>query len=140
MPSSRQPPGDDLHRCIVRANGVVPIIYQRSTLHHGSDLSWAMLFSLMSCINRLATLVINAPDFTFRASCHPFTTVLQQLLAIPITFSIVSSSPQVIFREPVWSPVELLDRFLDDDPSHATRFCVRPGWSGLDHDSCHVRS
>ena len=38
---------------------------------------------------------------------------------------IVSSSSQVIFGESVWSPVDLLNRFLDDDPSRATRFGVR---------------
>jgi hypothetical protein len=38
---------------------------------------------------------------------------------------IVSSSSQVIFGQPLWSPIDLLDRFLDDDPSDATRFGVR---------------
>jgi len=42
----------------------------------------------------------------------------------------VSSSSQVIFGQPVWSPIDLLDRFLDDDPSDATRFGVR----SLDHE------
>ena len=138
--------------CIVRAKGVGPIIRQPSTLH-GSDLSWAMIVSLMSCISNMATLVTyaaslehvlpsrgglltlswcrsNAPDFASRAK-HPFAAGLPQLLAVPLTFSIVSfigiivsSSSQVIFGEPVWSPVDLLDRFLDDNPSHATRFGV----------------
>ncbi|KAN0131668.1 Permease for cytosine/purines, uracil, thiamine, allantoin domain containing protein [Lactarius tabidus] len=115
--------------CIVRANGVGPIVRQPSTLH-GSDLNWAMIVGLMSCISNMATLVTNAPDFASRAK-RPFAAGLPQLLAVPFTFSIVSfigiivsSSSQVIFGEPVWSPVDLLDRFLDDHPSHATRFGV----------------
>ncbi|KAI9458674.1 permease for cytosine/purines, uracil, thiamine, allantoin-domain-containing protein [Lactarius psammicola] len=115
--------------CIVRANGVGPIIHQPSTLH-GSDLSWAMIVSLMSCIGNMVSLVTNAPDFASRAR-RPFAAGLPQLLAVPLTFSIVgfigiivSSSSQVIFGEPVWSPVDLLNRFLDDNPSHATRFGV----------------
>jgi hypothetical protein len=42
--------------CIVKAKGVGPIISQPSTLH-GSDLSWSMLVSLMSCVSNMATLV-----------------------------------------------------------------------------------
>ncbi|KAI0252504.1 permease for cytosine/purines, uracil, thiamine, allantoin-domain-containing protein [Lactifluus subvellereus] len=115
--------------CIVRAKGVGPIIHQPSTLH-GSDLSWAMVASLMSCISNIAALVINAPDFASRAK-GPFAAGLPQLLAVPFMFSIVSflgiivsSSSQVIYGEPVWSPIDLLNMFLDDDPSHATRFGV----------------
>lgn len=35
-----------------------------------------------------------------------------------------SSSSQVIFGEAIWSLVDLLGSFLDDSPSHATRFGV----------------
>ncbi|KAI0261666.1 permease for cytosine/purines, uracil, thiamine, allantoin-domain-containing protein [Gloeopeniophorella convolvens] len=115
--------------CIVRAKGVGPIIHQPSTLN-GSDLGWAMVTSLMSCISNMATLVTNAPDFASRAK-RPFAAGLPQLLAVPLTFTIVSfigiivsSSSQVIFGEPVWSPIDLLNMFLDDNPSHATRFGV----------------
>jgi NCS1 family nucleobase:cation symporter-1 len=54
------------------------------------------------------------------------------LIAIPLTFSlvsflgiIVSSSSQAIYGEAIWSPIDLLGKFLDNDPSHATRFGVR---------------
>ncbi|THH16125.1 hypothetical protein EW146_g4467 [Bondarzewia mesenterica] len=115
--------------CIVRAKGVGPIIHQPSTLH-GSELGWAMVSSLMSCISNMATLVTNAPDFASRAE-YPSAAGLPQLISVPLTFSLVSfigiivgSSSQVIFGEVIWSPVDLLDRFLDDGPSHATRFGV----------------
>ncbi|KAJ7065000.1 permease for cytosine/purines, uracil, thiamine, allantoin-domain-containing protein [Mycena amicta] len=115
--------------CIVKAHGVGPIIRQPSTLH-GSDLSWAMVVSLMSCISNMATLVTNAPDFASRAKT-PSAALWPQLISVPLTFSlvsfigiIVSSSSVTIYGEAVWSPVDLLNKFLDDNPSHATRFGV----------------
>lgn len=42
--------------CIVKANGVGPIISRPSTVH-GSELGWDMVVSLMSCISNMATLV-----------------------------------------------------------------------------------
>ncbi|KAJ6470109.1 permease for cytosine/purines, uracil, thiamine, allantoin-domain-containing protein [Mycena vitilis] len=115
--------------CIVKAKGVGPIIRQPSTLH-GSDLSWAMVSSLMSCISNMATLVTNAPDFASRAKT-PSAAFLPQLISVPLTFSlvsfigiIVSSSSVAIYGEAVWSPIDLLGKFLDDSPSHATRFGV----------------
>jgi cytosine/uracil/thiamine/allantoin permease len=52
---------------------------------------------------------------------------------VPLGFSlvsfigiIVSSSSVVIFGEAVWSPIDLLGMFLDNDPSSATRFGVSP--------------
>jgi len=75
-------------------------------------------------------MVRNAPDFASRAK-RPSATVLPQLIAIPLMFSlvsfigiIVSSSSQVLYGEPIWSPIDLLDKFLDDSPSHSTRFGV----------------
>ncbi|KAJ7666177.1 permease for cytosine/purines, uracil, thiamine, allantoin-domain-containing protein [Mycena polygramma] len=115
--------------CIVKAKGVGPIIRQPSTLR-GSDLSWAMVSSLMSCISNMATLVTNAPDFASRAKT-PAAAFLPQLISVPLTFSlvsfigiIVSSSSVAIYGEAVWSPIDLLGKFLDDSPSHATRFGV----------------
>ncbi|KAF9482302.1 hypothetical protein BDN70DRAFT_443613 [Pholiota conissans] len=115
--------------CIVKAKGVGPIIHQPSTLH-GSDLSWGMVVSLMSCISNMATLVTNAPDFASRAN-KPSAALWPQLFAVPLSFSIVSfigiivsSSSQAIYGEAIWSPIDLLGRFLDDSPSSATRFGV----------------
>ncbi|KIY70484.1 NCS1 nucleoside transporter family [Cylindrobasidium torrendii FP15055 ss-10] len=115
--------------CIVRAHGVGPIIRQPGQLQ-GSALGWEMVASLMSCISNMATLVTNAPDFASRAH-HPRAAIWPQLLSVPITFSlvsfigiIVSSSSQTLYGEAVWDPIDLLNRFLDDSPSHATRFGV----------------
>ncbi|KAL0960035.1 hypothetical protein HGRIS_011683 [Hohenbuehelia grisea] len=113
--------------CIVKAKGVGPIIHQPSKLH-GSELGWAMVTSLMSCMSNMATLVVNAPDFASRAR-SPSAALFPQLLSVPIAFSlvsfigiIVSSSSQTIYGEAIWSPIDLLGKFLDDNPSSATRF------------------
>ncbi|KAI0642592.1 permease for cytosine/purines, uracil, thiamine, allantoin-domain-containing protein [Trametes meyenii] len=115
--------------CIVKAHGVGPIIHQPASLH-GSDLGWGMVSSIMSCISNMATLVTNAPDFASRAR-HPSAAGLPQLISVPLGFSIVSffgvivsSSSQAIYGEAIWSPIDLLGKFLDGEPSHATRFGV----------------
>ncbi|KAI0729848.1 permease for cytosine/purines, uracil, thiamine, allantoin-domain-containing protein [Fomitopsis betulina] len=115
--------------CIVKAHGVGPIVRQPSKIH-GSSLGWAMVANLMSCVSNMATLVTNAPDFASRAR-KPRDALWPQLLAVPLGFStvsflgiIVSSSSQAIYGQPVWSPITLLGMFLDDSPSHATRFGV----------------
>ncbi|SRR6266576_3167500 len=43
--------------CIVKAKGVGPIISQPATVH-GSELGWAMIVSLMSCISNMVTLIV----------------------------------------------------------------------------------
>ncbi|KDR80376.1 hypothetical protein GALMADRAFT_223259 [Galerina marginata CBS 339.88] len=115
--------------CIVKAKGVGPIISRPSTVH-GSELGWSMVASIMSCISNMATLVTNAPDFASRAKT-PSAALWPQLFSVPIAFSvvsfigiIVSSSSETIYGEAIWSPIDLLGRFLDDSPSHATRFGV----------------
>ncbi|KAH7878426.1 permease for cytosine/purines, uracil, thiamine, allantoin-domain-containing protein [Lentinula edodes] len=92
--------------CIVKAKGVGPIIRQPGTMH-GSDLGWGMVTNLMSCISNMATLLTNAPDFASR-SHSPSAALWPQLLSIPFSFAIVN----------------LLNMFLDNSPSHATRFGV----------------
>jgi len=115
--------------CIVKAHGVGPIIHQPSKIH-GSSLGWAMVSSLMSCISNMATLVTNAPDFASRAK-YPSAAGLPQFVSVPLGFSlvsfigiIVSSSSETIYGEAIWSPIDLLEKFLDHNPSHATRFGV----------------
>lgn len=75
----------------------------------------------------VATLITNAVDFASRSK-QPTNVILPQLIALPFTFGIVSffgiiiaSSSSVIFGEYVWSPLDLLGRFLDGDASSGTR-------------------
>ncbi|KAG1876369.1 permease for cytosine/purines, uracil, thiamine, allantoin-domain-containing protein [Suillus subluteus] len=102
--------------CIVKAHGIGPIVHQPSTLH-GSQLGWAMVVSSMSCIANKVTLVTNAPDFASRART-PSAALYPQLFTFPLTASFA------IYGTAIWSPIELLGNFLNDNPSKATRFGV----------------
>ncbi|KAG1776289.1 permease for cytosine/purines, uracil, thiamine, allantoin-domain-containing protein [Suillus placidus] len=115
--------------CIVKAKGVGPIVKQPGTIH-GSELAWAMISGTAVCISNMITLTTNAPDFGSRAKT-PSAPVVSQLWSIPLSYGliclfgvIVSSSSQTIYGEVIWSPVDLLAKFLDDNPSSATRFGV----------------
>ncbi|TFK50322.1 NCS1 nucleoside transporter family [Heliocybe sulcata] len=115
--------------CISKAKGLGPIVRQPATID-GSQLAWAMLTSIRSCMSDQSTLIVNGPDFASRAT-YPSAVALPQLFAVPIGYGlvsffgiIVSSSSQVIYGEAIWSPIVLLGRFLDGEPSSATRFGV----------------
>lgn len=85
----------------------------------------------MSSIANFATLIVNDPDFA-RFARRPKDALWSQLFAIPVSFAltsfigiIVSSSATVIYGEPVWSPIDLLGKFLrDSSVNGGTRFGV----------------
>ncbi|KAL9088604.1 MAG: hypothetical protein Q9165_006124 [Trypethelium subeluteriae] len=113
---------------IVRAHGIGPIVKQRGTLT-GSAHAWQVIKGIMSSIANFATLVVNDPDFA-RFARKPRDAFWSQLFTIPIGFAvtsfigiIVSSSSIVIYGQPIWSPLDLLTRFLDEGGS-AQRFGV----------------
>ncbi|KAJ8595846.1 NCS1 nucleoside transporter family [Rhizopogon salebrosus TDB-379] len=115
--------------CIVKAKGIGPIIHQPGTLH-GSELAWSMMVGISVCISNMITLTTNAPDFGSRA-VSPSAPIWSQVWSIPFSYGticllgvIVSSSSQTIYGYAIWSPVDLLAMFLEDDPSGATRFGV----------------
>ncbi|KAI9773005.1 MAG: hypothetical protein M1839_002275 [Geoglossum umbratile] len=77
----------------------------------------------MSSIANFATLIVNDPDFA-RFAIKPKDALWSQLFTIPCGFAftsfigiIVSSSSTVIYKEPIWNPLELLGRFLDEGGS-----------------------
>ncbi|WPA95794.1 uncharacterized protein RHO25_000397 [Cercospora beticola] len=117
---------------VVRADGLGPIVKQGSTLQ-GSALGWAIVKGIMSAIANFAALIVNDPDFA-RFARTPKDALWSQLFTIPVGFAvtsfigiIVSSSSTVIFNvdEPVWSPLTLLQMFLEEPGvSGATRFGV----------------
>jgi len=103
---------------IARAHGIGPIVHQSNTIH-GSKLGWQVVKGIMSAIANFATLIVNDPDFA-RFAGKPKDALWSQLFTIPCGFAltsfigiIVSSSSQVIFHEPIWSPLDLLTRFLE---------------------------
>jgi len=115
---------------IVRAKGIGPIVHQPASIS-GGTLGWAIVKGIMSSIANFATLIVNDPDFS-RFARKPRDAFWSQLLTIPIGFAvtsfigiIVSSSSTVIFGESIWSPLELLSRFLtEENVTGATRFGV----------------
>lgn len=117
---------------IVRAKGIGPIVHQGATAS-GSTLAWAIVSGIMSAIANFATLIVNDPDFA-RFARRPKDALLPQFLSIPCGFAvtsfigiIVTSSATVIFpnEDPIWSPLTLLTRFLEEPGvDGATRFGV----------------
>ncbi|TDL20844.1 hypothetical protein BD410DRAFT_359821 [Rickenella mellea] len=107
---------------IVKAHGIGPIVHQSNSIH-GSALAWAMVKGIMSSIANFATLIVNDPDFA-RFARKPRDALWSQLFTIPCGFAftsfvgiIVSSSSTIIYKEPIWSPLDLLSRFLDEGGS-----------------------
>lgn len=106
---------------LVKAKGAGPVIHEKSKLH-GSDLAWAFIISTMNCLANFATLITNAPDFS-RFADKPSTAIKYwvYIASIPLCFSItcligilVSSASLLLYGEVLWSPLEVLDNFLND--------------------------
>ncbi|KAI0840741.1 permease for cytosine/purines, uracil, thiamine, allantoin-domain-containing protein [Hypoxylon sp. FL0890] len=109
---------------LVRAGGPGPIVRQGATIE-GTDLAWQFIKGVMSSIANFATLIVNDPDFS-RFAGKPRDALWSQLFTIPIGFAItsligilVSSSSVIIYpgSEPIWDPLDLLERFIDDGGS-----------------------
>jgi NCS1 family nucleobase:cation symporter-1 len=115
---------------IVRARGLGPIV-DRPAAVEGSALAWGIIKGIMSAIANFATLIVNDPDFS-RFARRPKDALWSQLITIPVSFAVtsfigivVSSSAAVIYGEPVWSPLELLGKFVrDEQVNGGTRFGV----------------
>lgn len=78
----------------------------------------------MSSIANFATLIVNDPDFS-RFAIKPRDAFWSQLITIPVGFAvtsfigiIVSSSSSIIYGgDPIWDPLTLLEKFIDDGGS-----------------------
>lgn len=82
-----------------------------------------MVRGTMSSIANFATLIVNDPDFA-RFARKPRDALWSQLITIPLGFAvtsfigiIVSSSSTVIFGNPIWNPLDLLESFLEEGGS-----------------------
>ncbi|RYP68236.1 hypothetical protein DL770_008472 [Monosporascus sp. CRB-9-2] len=106
---------------LVRAGGPGPVVRQGAT-KSGGELGWAFVRGVMSSIANFATLIVNDPDFS-RFAGKPRDALWSQLITIPVGFALtsfigifVSSSSVIIYQgtEPIWDPLVLLERFIDD--------------------------
>ena len=104
---------------IVKAKGIGPIVHQSGSAQ-GSDLAWGMVSGIMSSIANFATLIVNDPDFA-RFARKPSDALWSQFITIPVGFAvtsfigiIVSSSSTVLYGEPIWNPLDLLGKLLDN--------------------------
>ncbi|CAM1511707.1 Fc.00g092200.m01.CDS01 [Cosmosporella sp. VM-42] len=111
-----------------RAGGIGPIVKQPATAH-GSELGWQIVKGIMSSIANFATLIVNDSDFS-RFAGKPKDAIWSQVITIPVGFAltsfigiIVSSSSTVIYGDPIWDPLDLLEHFINDGGS-AQRFGV----------------
>lgn len=104
---------------LVKAGGAGPIIRAPAKIQ-GSELAWAVILGIMSSISNFATLIVNDPDFT-RFSTTQRAALYSQWITIPVGFAftsligiLVSSAAEVIYKEQLWNPLEVLGRFLDE--------------------------
>ncbi|KAK2744930.1 hypothetical protein FQN57_004059 [Myotisia sp. PD_48] len=111
-----------------RAGGIGPTMSRGATIH-GSQLGWTIVKGIMASIASFATMIVNAPDFS-RMARKPKDALWSQLLTIPLGFGltafagvIVASSSEVQYSKPIWNPLDVLGRYLDDANS-AGRFGV----------------
>ncbi|CCH46198.1 Allantoin permease [Wickerhamomyces ciferrii] len=102
---------------IVRAGGIGPVVHQKTTLQ-GSAHAWAWVNSIMNSLANFATLIVNSPDFS-RLAKKPKDASLSQFLSIPICFAVTSligilasSASTAMYGETLWSPLDLLDRYV----------------------------
>ncbi|BGP50796.1 uracil permease [Rhodotorula kratochvilovae] len=114
--------------CLVKAHGAGELLHAPATIS-GSTLGWEFVGQLMACISNMATLAANATDFGSRAS-KTSDVILPQLISLPFTFAVTSligiligSSSQTLFGEFVWSPLDVMERFLmvEGGASHGMR-------------------
>lgn len=86
----------------------------------GADFTWAIVTGIMSSIANFAALIVNDPDFT-RFAIKPKDALWSQLFTIPCGFAvtsfvgiIVSSSSAVLYGEPIWNPLQVLGKLLEE--------------------------
>lgn len=111
---------------VKRAGGIGPVVRQDAKIE-GSELAWEFIKATMTCIANFAALIMNDPDFT-RFAKKPQVAMWPQMITIPLSFAItsligilVASSSTVMYDSPIWSPLDVLNKYLDEDPSAGAR-------------------
>jgi NCS1 family nucleobase:cation symporter-1 len=106
------------------AGGGITNVFSASSKLIGDDQSFWALFpaGLAANVGYWITLSLNIPDFTRYAKSQR-SQVLGQTLGLPLTMTgfsfvgiAVTAATIVVYGEPVWDPVTLVARLLDDLP------------------------
>lgn len=112
----------------VKSGGMGPVVSRKGELE-GSALAWEFIKGMMSCIANFATVIINDSDFT-RFSRTPKDALWSQLISLPLVFAftsllgiLVASASAVLYGEPIWDPLHLLERLFEGANS-AERFGI----------------
>ncbi|AQZ18751.1 FUI1 (YBL042C) [Zygosaccharomyces parabailii] len=87
---------------------------------NSSMTAWAVIRSIMSAMDNMSTLVLNAPDFArFGKTRH--SALYPQLITIPVCFGIISlmgivcvSAAYTLYGVNYWSPLDILGRYLQN--------------------------
>lgn len=112
---------------IRKAHGKIALGTLNDSQPHGSAFSWVFLRSIIGCMANFSTMVINAPDFS-RFSKHKNSAMWSQLICIPFLFSItclvgilVTAAGYELYGVNYWSPLDVLQKFLDTAFTSGTR-------------------
>lgn len=86
-----------------------------------TSIKWKFIASTMNGLANFAAMIVNAPDFS-RFADRPSAPTWSQFITIPCAFSVtalvgilVSTCSGRIYGTIYWSPLDVLDRFLDDE-------------------------
>jgi len=103
--------------------GIGNVFSTSARLQQGSAPFWAIFWpSLAANVGYWITLSLNIPDFTRYAQSQR-SQVVGQALGLPLTMTAfsfigiaVTAATVVVFREPIWDPVELVTRLTSSIP------------------------
>jgi nucleobase:cation symporter-1, NCS1 family len=100
-----------------KAGGVGPMLSAPSRFHTTGSFLHFFFPSLTAMVGYWATLSLNIPDFTRYAKSQD-SQIVGQAFGLPVAMVLYSfigiactSASEVIFGEPIWSPITLLGRF-----------------------------
>ncbi len=100
-----------------KAGGFGPMLSTPSRFSSTSSFLHFFIPSLTAMVGYWATLSLNIPDFT-RYAKNQDAQIIGQAIGLPIAMTLysfigiaVTSASQVVFGEPIWSPITLLGRF-----------------------------
>jgi NCS1 family nucleobase:cation symporter-1 len=100
-----------------KAGGFGPMLSTPSRFSSTGSFMHFFIPSLTAMVGYWATLSLNIPDFT-RYAKNQDAQIIGQAIGLPIAMTLysfigiaVTSASQVVFGEPIWSPITLLGRF-----------------------------